>query len=270
MNLRRILRIKKIEERERARELRDLEEEINKLKEEREGYELQLRAYEKELTDCKDALRLILRQKAMLEKIREIEDHIKRLERARAEALNNLRELKREEKALDILKDKTSKESYAKTLRREFLQVGFIHILKKGLKALLFVVLLAHSQSAVEEKLRSIEAEKETERLKEVKALIERKLRELEEERKRLEALKKRPLSEEEDKEVRKLIKIVSKTPPDEAGAILNEVDPKIAAEILIRLKERQAGQILAAMDPQKAAEVTEIIMRWRKKSGRE
>lgn len=110
-----------------------------------------------------------------------------------------------------------------------------------------------------------MESASREERLREVEKVIEEKLRRIVEERKKLEALRKKPLTEEEEREVQKLIKIVSKTPSDEAGAIMNELKPRIAAEILIRLKERQAGQILAAMDPAKAAKVTEIIMSWRR-----
>ena len=120
------------------------------------------------------------------------------------------------------------------------------------------------AESAVQKKLKEDYNAKVISRLEEVERVIDEKLKRLIEERKKLEALRKRPVSEEEEKEIKKFVKIVSKTPTDEAGAILNNVKPRLVAEILIRLKERQAGQILASMDPQKAAQVTEIIMSWR------
>ena len=267
MNLKRILRIKEIEEKERARKLREIDEEIERLRREKEKYERELKECEVRTSQTKDALQLIYRQKAFVSKIKEIESKVKELESAKEEETEQLKELKREEKAVKILKDKLAYEEYSNNLRREFLQLGFIHLLKKGLKVLLVMFAFSFSQSAVQQKLKEVESTKREERLKEIEKVIDAKLKRLIEERKRLEALRKRPLSEEEEKEVQKLIKIVGKTPSDEAGAILNEVRPRIAAEILIRLKERQAGQILAAMDPVKAAKVTEIIMSWRRKS---
>ncbi|EDP75182.1 hypothetical protein [Hydrogenivirga sp. 128-5-R1-1] len=267
MNLKRILRIKEIEEKERARRLREIEEEIKSLLEEKRRYKEELELCQRRITDSQDAMRLIFQQRAFVKKIEEIDRKIKELEVIKDSETESLKELKREEKAVKILKDKIAYEEYAESIKKEFLQLGFIHLIKKGLKLLLILSLAVHAQSAVQEKLKEMEKDNQEKRLREVEKVIEEKLRKLIEERKRLEALRKKPLTEEEEKEVKKLVKIVSKTPSDEAGAILNEVKPRIAAEILIRLKERQAGQILAAMDPKKAAVVTEIIMSWRKRS---
>ena len=267
MDLKRILRLKKIEERERARRLREIEEEIERLLKEKRHYERELEASQKMITDSANALSFIYRQRAFVKKIEEIEKKVKELERLREEESESLKDIKREEKAVNLIKEKISYEEYAKSIKKDFLQMGFMHLLKKGLKLLLIISLTAYAESAVQKKLKEEASKEEEKRLREVEKVIEEKLRKLIEERRRLEALRKRPLTEEEEKEVKKLIKIVSKTPSDEAGAILNEVNPRIAAEILIRLKDRQAGQILAAMDPKKAAKVTEIIMSWRRKS---
>ncbi len=265
MNLRRILRIKEIEEKEKAKKLKEIDERIRSLLEEKRRYEAELELFQKTITESGDALRLIFRQRAFVSRIEEIERKVKELEKLRDEEAESLRDIKREEKAVRILRDRIAYEDYARSLRKEFLQLGFVHLIKRGFKLLLILSLAVYAESAVQEKLREMERAKREERLREVEKVIEEKLRALVEERKRLEALRKRPLTEEEEKEVQKLIKIVSKTPSDEAGAILNEVKPRIAAEILIRLKERQAGQILAAMDPVKAARITEIIMSWRR-----
>ena len=270
MNLKRILRIKEIEERDRARVLREIDQTIDRLEKEKKKFESELIECQRHIETSGDALRIIFRQKAFVSKINEIEKKVKELEEKKEQESENLKEIKREEKAVRLLKDKVSYEEYSKNIRKEILQLGFVHLIKKGFKLILLIAIIGHfsqsamAQSAVQKKLNEMESKKREERLKEVEKVIEEKLRKLVEERKRLEALRKRPLTEEEEKEVKKLIKIVSKTPSDEAGAILNNVKPHIVAEILIRLKDRQAGQILAAMDPQKAAKVTEIIMSWR------
>ncbi len=270
MNLKRILRIKEIEERDRARVLKEIDQTIERLEKEKKKFESELIECQKHIENSGDALRVLFRQRAFVSKINEIEKKVKELEEKKEQESENLKEIKREERAVKLLKDKVSYEEYSKNIRKEILQLGFVHLIKKGFKLILLMTVLGYisqsamAQSAVQKKLNEMESKKKEERLKEVEKVIEEKLRKLIEERKRLEALRKRPLTEEEEKEVKKLIKIVSKTPSDEAGAILNNVKPHIVAEILIRLKDRQAGQILAAMDPQKAAKVTEIIMSWR------
>jgi len=265
MNLKRILRLKEVEEKEKAKRLQELDERIRVLLEEKRRYEEELEAFKKKITESQEALRLILKQKAFVSRIEEIEAKVKELEKLREEEAENLKEIKREEKAVKILRDRKAYEDYARSVRKEVLQLGLAHLIKRGLKLLLALSLLSYGGSAVQEKIKEMERDRNVDRLKELERIIDEKLRKIIEERKRLEALRKRPLTKEEEREVQKLIKIVSKTPSDEAGAILNEVNPRIAAEILIRLKERQAGQILAAMDPVKAARVTEIIMNRRK-----
>ncbi len=264
MDLKKVLKIKELEEKERARNLKEINEAISKLKREKAKLEREVEFQHKLIAQERDPMRAILHQKALISKIESLDREIKKLLRQKEAEEENLRDIKREEKAINLLKEKDTYERYAQNLRREFLQLGFIHLIKRSLKILLVFTLLSMAQSATQEKLMQMESEKRTERYRELEKIIEAKLQKLIEERKKLEALKKRPLTEKEQKEVQKLIKIVSKTPSDEAGAILNEVEPRIAAEILIRLKERQAGQILAAMDPKKAAKITEIIMSWR------
>ncbi len=264
MDLKKILRIKELEEKEKARKLSAIEEELKKLVAMERELQSSIELCEKEIQKSKDPMRVILKQRALLAKLQEVQNKIEELLSLKDKEIDQLKGIKREEKAINLLKDKLSYEEYAKSLRREFLQLGFVHLLKKGLKALLILSLVAMAQSAVQSKLKEMETKNREKRYKELERVIEEKLKKLIEERKKLEALKKKPLTEEEEKEVQKLVRIVSKTPSDEAGAILNEVKPRIAAEILIRLKDRQAGQILAAMDPKKAAVVAEIIMSWR------
>ncbi len=266
MDLKRILRIKELESEEKARRVRELEETISRLLKEKEKYESELKFLEKLMLQTSDVMPLLAKQRSFISKIESIEKRVEELRRELDRELEKLRDLKAEEKATQILKERRDYEEYADSVKREALMLGFLHLIKKGLKVVLLISLAVHAQSAVQEKLKEMNEAQQGKRLKEIEKVIEEKLQKLQEERKRLEALRKKPLTEEEEKEVKKFIKIVSKAPADEAGAILNELDPNIAAEILLRLKERQAGQILASMDPKKAAKVTEIIMK-RKKS---
>lgn len=121
---------------------------------------------------------------------------------------------------------------------------------------------ISFSQSALQKKIKEDQEKRAKEEINAISKDLEEKLRRLEEERKRLEELKRiEPKREEQRPEVKRLIEIFNKTSPDEAGAIMNNLDPNLAAEVLISLKERQAAAILEAMDPQKAAEVSRIIL---------
>ncbi len=271
MNLKRILRVKEIQEKERARKIKEINDAISELERERERCETDLRESSRLLEGTSDALRFIFRQKAVVSRIRDIEDKVRKLEAIKELESEALKDIKREEKAVNILREKLDYEEYSKAVKGESLQNGFLHLLKNsargilGAVAFLMISGIAFSESAVQKKLREDYENRVIGRLSEVEKVIDEKLQKLIEERKKLEALRKRPLSEEEEKEIKKFIKIVSKTPTDEAGTILSNVKPHLAAEILVRLRERKAGQILASMDPQKAAKITEIIMSWRK-----
>lgn len=133
----------------------------------------------------------------------------------------------------------------------------------KSLIVLALSVGLVFPQSALQKRLIK---EREDRAKQEVNAILkdlEERLRRLEEEKKRLEELRRAPTPQREDTshEVKKLVDIFNKTSPDEAGAIMNNLEPALAAEILLNLKERQAAAILEAMDPQRAAEVSRIIL---------
>jgi flagellar motility protein MotE (MotC chaperone) len=47
----------------------------------------------------------------------------------------------------------------------------------------------------------------------------------------------------------------------------MNNMDPNLAAEILLNLKASQSAAILSAMDAQKAAQVSQIMARKRAQS---
>ncbi len=127
---------------------------------------------------------------------------------------------------------------------------------------LLLVFSIALSQSALQKKLREDREKKVKGEISSISKDLEDKLRRIEEERKKLEELKRTPTPKEEQRpEVKKLVDIFNKASPDEAGAVMNNLEPSLAAEILLNLKERQAAAILEAMDPQKAAEVSRIVL---------
>ena len=137
----------------------------------------------------------------------------------------------------------------------------------RSLILLLMVFSIALSQSALQKKLREEGERKAKEEISSISKDLEEKLKKIEEERRKLEELKKTPTPREEQRpEVQKLVDIFNKASPDEAGAIMNNLEPSLAAEILLNLRERQAAAILEAMDPQKAAEVSKIVLERRRK----
>ncbi len=139
----------------------------------------------------------------------------------------------------------------------------------KGFFIIAFLLLssFSFSQSALQKKIKEDREKRAKDEVSIMVKDLEEKLRRLEEERKKIEELKRiEPKKEEEMAEVKKLVEIFNKASPDEAGAIMNNLDSNLAAEILINLKERQAAAILEAMDPKKAAEVSALILERKKK----
>ncbi len=132
----------------------------------------------------------------------------------------------------------------------------------RSLICFLMLIGFAFSQSALQKKIKQERENMAKEELSSISKELEEKLKKIEEERKRLEELKKAPTPKEEQRpEIKRLVDIFNKASPDEAGAIMNNLEPSLAAEVLLNLKERQAAAILEAMDPQKAAEVSRIVL---------
>lgn len=139
--------------------------------------------------------------------------------------------------------------------------------MRKFLCLTLCFLSLAFSQSALQKKIKQDREKKAQEEIRALSKELEEKLKRIEEERKKLEELKRiQPPKEEPRQEVKKLVDIFNRTSPDEAGAIMNNLDFELAAEVLLNLKERQAAAILEAMDPKKAAEVSSIILERRRR----
>ncbi|MGC8677794.1 MAG: magnesium transporter MgtE N-terminal domain-containing protein [Hydrogenobaculum sp.] len=110
----------------------------------------------------------------------------------------------------------------------------------------------------LDKKLQKLEQQK-----KELQVFI-KKQEELQklEKKKQEEAKKKK---QQEEQEIQKYVKVVAAADSDQAGAMLNDVEPEIAAKILVMLPSRKAGSILSAMDPKKAALVIDYIMNHKK-----
>jgi len=63
-----------------------------------------------------------------------------------------------------------------------------------------------------------------------------------------------------EDKRYRNLASVYEQTPPAQAGPMLERLDRKIAAGIIMNMKSKKAGAVWGHISPQKAAEITREI----------
>jgi flagellar motility protein MotE (MotC chaperone) len=105
------------------------------------------------------------------------------------------------------------------------------------------------SLMAREEELRNLEAE------------LQSRLEELEGVRTELSTLLEQADAERETK-VQGLVKMVEVMRGNQAAAVLVELEPELAIEVLDRMKSTKAGKALAAMPPVKAAVLAERMTR--------
>jgi flagellar motility protein MotE (MotC chaperone) len=63
-----------------------------------------------------------------------------------------------------------------------------------------------------------------------------------------------------EDKRYRDLASVFESTPPAQAGPMLEKLDKKTAAGIIMNMKSKKAGAVWGHISPQKAAEITREI----------
>lgn len=63
-----------------------------------------------------------------------------------------------------------------------------------------------------------------------------------------------------DDKQHEDLAKVYEATPPAQAGAMLERLDRRTAAAIIMRMRSRQAGEIWGHLDPDTAAAITREI----------
>jgi flagellar motility protein MotE (MotC chaperone) len=70
---------------------------------------------------------------------------------------------------------------------------------------------------------------------------------------------------EQQDSDVRSLVKIYENMKPVDAATIFNELDMPILLSVIDKMSERKVAPVLAAMSPLKAKEVTEELAELRK-----
>ncbi|GAB4196879.1 MAG: hypothetical protein OHK0024_36280 [Thalassobaculales bacterium] len=69
-----------------------------------------------------------------------------------------------------------------------------------------------------------------------------------------------RTYEEQEERQIRSIVKIYETMKPKEAASIFDDLDQKILLEVLMRMKEAKTAPILASMRREKAQEVTEKL----------
>jgi flagellar motility protein MotE (MotC chaperone) len=58
----------------------------------------------------------------------------------------------------------------------------------------------------------------------------------------------------------KELAKVYEATPPDKVGALLNNMDSKTAAGIIMQMNVKKAGAVWGQLNPEKAVEITKAI----------
>ncbi len=116
-----------------------------------------------------------------------------------------------------------------------------------------------------EEKLRQRES-----RLKQQEARLERLRREIERKVKELRAIQEKVASfVQEGKKIseerlKRLAKVYESAPPEKAGLLLSELDPSLAALILLRIDGRKAGRIWGFVVEDKAVRISQELTKLR------
>ncbi|MGA3207190.1 MAG: hypothetical protein ABSE05_05150 [Syntrophales bacterium] len=64
----------------------------------------------------------------------------------------------------------------------------------------------------------------------------------------------------EDNTRFRELAKVYEATPPDKVGALLDKMDSKTAAGIIIQMNVKKAGAVWGHLNPEKAVKITEAI----------
>jgi flagellar motility protein MotE (MotC chaperone) len=67
-------------------------------------------------------------------------------------------------------------------------------------------------------------------------------------------------IKEIRDERYKNLAKVYESTPPAKASAMLEKLDKKIAAAIIMNMRTKKAGAIWGYVDPQKGVEITKEI----------
>ena len=70
------------------------------------------------------------------------------------------------------------------------------------------------------------------------------------------------PTRAEDIARFRDLAKVYEATPPEKVGALLNKMDGKTAAGIIMQMNVKKAGAVWGQLNPEKAVEITKAIAR--------
>jgi len=253
-----VRRLKEREEDEVRRELKTLNLKKEEILSEIEALS---REYERRKREV-GGLQEIISLRAIVSRMESLEKEVKRLEERERSLKEKLMVIKKELKSIDIVEKRKLEENQKRERAKELLNFSYLSLLKKLFSFVLLVLpLLSFSESALQKKIKEEVRRVSEEDLKEVLSLIEQRLQELKEERKRLEALRRLPLTDEEKERVEKIVKSIGKAPSDEIAPAIEKLPPHLAAEVLLRLKERKAGEILANMNPDVASRVIKYIL---------
>ena len=259
-------------------EISALEQEKLNIKNTMDIFNKNVSTYEEYIANLVAYQKLFIRLKAIdkkLEELRYVEEVLSE------EAKDIIRDIK----ALEIIRHNQFLERTKKELYKEEVDASFFYNLKHFYIAFITLFLAfsmksygapALYQNAKNQIQQSINQDKQN-----LNTILDQKLQELEKKQKELQALLKKEQElqklqkkkeeeakkkkAKEEQEIQKYVKVVAAADSDQAGAMLNDVDPEIAAKILVMLPSRKAGDILSAMDPKKAALVTEYIMTHKK-----
>lgn len=110
---------------------------------------------------------------------------------------------------------------------------------------------------------RELRLRQEEGRLERLRRDIERKVEELRGIREKIESyvVQGKKISEER---LKRLAKVYESAPPERAGVLLSELDPSLAALILVRIDGRKAGRIWGFVDQGKAVRISKEMTKLR------
>jgi len=99
----------------------------------------------------------------------------------------------------------------------------------------------------------------EEKRLQELKQEVVAKIKELSGMQENLTVLLA-AVDEFDNKKYKDLAKVYESTPAEQAGVMLNKMDTKMAAAIIMNMRSKKAGVVWGYIDPKKAVEITKEI----------
>jgi flagellar motility protein MotE (MotC chaperone) len=111
---------------------------------------------------------------------------------------------------------------------------------------------------------REQELNREAEKLKALKAELEKRILKYEQILARLDVV----LTETDQKRqerVQRIVKAYEAMPSEEAAAKLSQLDDELAVAVLLKMKSKKAGSALAAMESSKAADLTSKMSKMQK-----